>query len=199
MVGVQSGILSVNEGDERAAREADLLRSGQAGDRTALEELLGAYERPLLAFCRGILGHREDAEDAVQEALLRALRALPRLRAGQVAFRSWLFKIALHVCLDRKSRRRPAELLDDERSVPGSEAASPEVIALRRLQIAAGLQSLPPERRAVFVLKVVEGWSVDEIAAAVGWKPKRVYNELYKARCALAEWRARDAEDGAIR
>jgi RNA polymerase sigma-70 factor, ECF subfamily len=199
IVSVQPWFLSVSEGDERAGREAALLRAGPAGDRAALEELLAGYERPLFVFCRGILGHREDAEDAVQDALLRALRALPGLRAGQVAFRSWLFKVALHVCLDRKTRRRPTELFDEERPATGSDAASPEVIALRRLQIAEGLKNLPPVRRAVFLLKVVEGWSVEEIAAAVRWKPKRVYNELYKARCALAEWRGRDAEEGMAR
>ena len=196
---VQPWFLSVSECDERAGREAALIRAGQAGDRAALEELLAGYERPLLAFCRGILGPREDAEDAVQDALLRALRALPRLREGPITFRGWLFKIALHVCLDRKSARRPTELFDEERSAAGSETVSPEVIALRRLQIADGLASLPPVRRAVFLLKVVEGWNVEEIAAVAGWKPKRVYNELYKARCALAEWRGRTAEEGAAR
>jgi RNA polymerase sigma-70 factor (ECF subfamily) len=199
IVSVQPWFLSVSECDERAGRESALIRAGLAGDRAALEELLAGYERPLFVFCRGVLGHREDAEDAVQDALLRALRALPRLREGAATFRGWLFKIALHVCLDRKSGRRPTELFDEERPTAGSEPASPEVIALRRLQIEEGLNNLPPVRRAVFLLKVVEGWSVEEIAAAVGWKPKRVYNELYKARCALAEWRGRDAEEGEIR
>ena len=80
-VSVQPWFLSVSERDERAGRVAALLRAGQAGDRAALEELLGAYERPLLAFCRGILGHREDI--AAQEErcmyLACALRR-PRVR-----------------------------------------------------------------------------------------------------------------------
>jgi DNA-directed RNA polymerase specialized sigma24 family protein len=55
---------------------------------------------------------------------------------------------------------------------------------------------LPPERRAILLLKVVEGWSAAEIGAALGWNPKRVYNELYQARCALIEWQAQEEPEG---
>jgi RNA polymerase sigma-70 factor (ECF subfamily) len=182
------------ESEERPAAEAALLRAGQAGDHAALDLLLAPHERPLLALCRGILGHTEDAEDAAQEALLRALRALPRFRPGQATFRTWLFRIAVNVCLNWKRDHRPSEPWDEER--PGFEAASPETIALQRLQITEALGILPPRHRAILLLKVVEGWSVAEIGAAMGWNNKRVENELYRARRALAEWQARNAKEG---
>jgi RNA polymerase sigma-70 factor, ECF subfamily len=194
-VGVQPWCLAVSKGDERAVREAALLQAAQAGDLTALDALLALYERPLLVFCFGILGQREDAEDAVQDTMVRALRALPTLRQGQAAFRSWLFKIARNICLDRKGKRQPTDPLDEDRLAPVGEVNSPETVALRRLQIAAALERLPPSRRAIFLLRVLEGWSAEEIAAAVGWNQKRVYNELCQARCALTDWRRRTAED----
>src|SRR5712691_8944143 len=80
----------------------------------ALEQLLVPYERPLHALCRGMLGHADDAEDAVQETFLRALRALPNFR-GDAAFRTWLFRIAVNVCLGAKASRSPAVPWDDER------------------------------------------------------------------------------------
>jgi RNA polymerase sigma-70 factor, ECF subfamily len=197
-VSVRHWSLAVDRSDERAATEDELLRAGQAGDRAALDRLLAPYERGLLAFCRGILGHADDAEDAAQETFFRALRALPRFQPRQATFRTWLFRIAVNVCLDWRRDHRPTEPWDEERPSPGSrEADSPETLALRRLQVVEALRSLPPHRRAVLLLKELEGWSAAEIGAAMGWNAKRVYNELYHARCALAEWQARNAEEGA--
>lgn len=186
------------ESSERPSAESLLVRAGQAGDRVALDRLLALHERPLLALCHGILGHPEDAKDAAQETLLRALRSLHRFR-GDATFRTWLLRIAVNVCLNWKRDQRSTEPLDEERGKTTLEAPSPEAIALRRLQVMEALRHLPPRHRAVFLLKVLEGWSVAEIGAAMGWKPMRVQNELAKARRALAEWRQRDAEEGAVR
>ena len=107
---------------------------------------------------------------------------------------------ALNLCLDWKRDHRPTEPWDEEALVPGGGApASPETIALRRLQIVEALGALPPERRAILLLKEREGWSAAEIGAAMGWNPKRVYNELYQARCTLIEWQAQVEEEGTER
>ena len=180
---------------EGPVTEADLLRAGQAGDRTALEQLLVPYERPLYALCRGILGHADDAEDAVQETFLRALRALPGFR-GDSAVRSWLYRIAVNVCLDRKRSYQPTEPWDEDRSLTPSSSRSPESIALGRLRVMEALDALLPRQRVVLLLKELEGWSVSEIAIAMCWNEKKVYNELYKARRILAEWQRRDAAEG---
>ena len=76
------------------------------------------------------------------------------------------------------------------------DTASPEAIALSHLRVMEALQSLPPDRRAVLLLKEREGWSVAEIALTMRWNEKRVRNELYKARLALVEWRRREAGEG---
>jgi RNA polymerase sigma-70 factor, ECF subfamily len=193
MVTVQEG-WAVGEGEGGPAAERALLRAGRAGDLAALERLLALHKRSLYALCRGILGHAEDAEDAVQETFLRALRGLSRFR-GDAAFRTWLFQIAVNLCLDWKASRRPAEPWDEEQCGLVSEAPSPEAIALRRMRISEALSSLLPRHRALILLKAREGWSVAEIAVAMRWNEKRVENELSKARRALAEWR-QSADEG---
>jgi RNA polymerase sigma-70 factor (ECF subfamily) len=180
---------------ERPVTESQLLRAGQAGDRAALEQLLVPYERPLYALCRGILCHADDAEDAVQETFLRALHALPTFR-GEAAVRSWLYRIAVNVCLDRKRSYQPTEPWDEEQSPATPCAGSPESIALRHLRLMEALGCLLPRQRVILLLKELEGWRVAEIAVAMRWNEKKVYNELYKARRVLADWQRRDAAEG---
>jgi RNA polymerase sigma-70 factor, ECF subfamily len=175
--------------------EARLLEAAQTGDQAALERLLEPHERALYALCRGILQHADDAEDAVQETFLRALRALPGFR-GEAALRTWLFRIAVRVCLDWKRASQPAERWEEERGSLAGADLSPEAIVLRHLQVMEALRTLLPRQRAVLLLKEVEGWSVAEISAALRWNEKRVHNELYRARRALADWRKRDAAEG---
>src|SRR5437667_9616748 len=151
----------MGEREGRPAPEAALVQAGQAGDRTALDQLLALHERPLFALCHGILGHAEDAEDAVQETYLRALRALSGFRRD-ATFRTWLFRIAVNVCLNWKRDRRPTEPWDEGRADAPPNTATPEAIALRRLRVTEALSTLSPRHRAIFLLKVLEGWSVDE-------------------------------------
>ena len=191
---IRQGTWTVCEQEERPAAETALVRAGQAGDRTALARLLALHKEALLAFCYGILGHVEDAEDAAQETLLLALRALEGFR-GDAAFRTWLFRIAVRLCLRHRAARRSTASLDDAGETPNA-APSPETIALARLQVLEALQHLPPRHRAILLLKEREGWSVSEIAAALGWSGIRVKNELAKARRALVELRRQEAGKG---
>ncbi len=182
---------AVSETDAGRARDAALVRAGLAGDLPALEQLFRPHERSLVGFCYGILGNAEDAEDAAQETFLRALRALPRFR-GDAAFRSWLFRIALNLCLEWKRSRRPVELLDDTSAPVLAEAASPEAMVLSQMRLQEALDTLPPRRRAVLLLKEWEGCSLEEIARVMGWNETRVKNELYQARRALVEWQRQE-------
>jgi RNA polymerase sigma-70 factor (ECF subfamily) len=200
MVSIRPGwgtvrVLSCGKVEEGPAAERELLRAWQTGDEAALEQLISQHQRPLFGLCYGILRHAEDAEDAVQETFLRALRGLPEFR-GQAAFRTWLFRIAVNLCLNRKRDRRPTDPWDEERLPPLTETGSPETIALRHLRMLEALGSLLPRHRAILLLKEREGWSVAEIAAALGWKAKRVENELSRARLALAAWRQQETAEG---
>jgi RNA polymerase sigma-70 factor (ECF subfamily) len=183
----------VRKTEGEAAAEVALLRAGQRGDRAALDQLFRRNQHALFTLCYGILGCVEDAEDAVQETFLRALRGLSSFR-GDARFRSWLFRIALNICLRWKATRRNTEVLDEARAA--GFAVSPEAIAMAHLRLTEALSCLPPPHRALLLLKEREGWSAAEIAAAMGWNEKRVYNELSKARRTLVEWRKRDTEEG---
>jgi RNA polymerase sigma-70 factor (ECF subfamily) len=185
---------------EGFAAEDLLLPAAVSGDRAALGRLLALHKQPLYALCRGMLGHAEDADDAVGETFLRALRALPHFR-GDAAVRTWLFRIAVNVCLEWKRARRPTEPWDEAHPATAAWSdptalPSPEVAALRRLRVLEALHTLSPRHRAILLLKELEGWSVAEIGAALRWNENRVRNELSKARRALADWRRREAGEG---
>jgi RNA polymerase sigma-70 factor, ECF subfamily len=190
--------LVVGEIEDRSA-EAELIAAGRAGDPAALERLLARHQQALFQLCCGVLGCPEEAEDAVQETFLRALRALPGFR-GEASFRTWLFRIALNLCLRWKSSRPTSapwseDVLSEHSAMPAGP--SPEVIALRQLRVREALGRLQPRQRAVLLLKEREGWSVAEIGRTMGWKPNRVEYELQKARRALIEWR-RESEEGGV-
>jgi RNA polymerase sigma-70 factor, ECF subfamily len=193
-VSIRQGIWTVSDGKERPAVEVMLIRAGQAGDRAALARLLALHKEALLAFCYGILGHVEDAEDAAQETFLQALRALSGYR-GDAAFRTWLFRIAVRLCLRHRAARRITAPFDEGCEGLAS-TPSPETIALDRLRVLEALRHLPPRHRAILLLKEREEWSVAEIAAALGWSTIRVKNELAKARRALVELRRQEAAEG---
>ena len=187
---------AVSSFDEEAATEATLLRAGKAGDSAALERLLAQHEPSLQTLCLGMLRHASDAEDAVQETFLRALRGLSRFR-GDAGVRTWLFRIAVNVCLEWKRAHRPVQPWSDlYNTAVGSPTPSPEAATLQNMRLLEALGALQPRHRALLVLKEHQGWSVAEIAAALRWNEKKVQNELYKARRTLAEWRERDAREG---
>jgi RNA polymerase sigma-70 factor, ECF subfamily len=163
MIGIriwgECGRPASGEASARAETEGDLLLAGRSGDRTALEQLLTPFERPLFAVCRGMLGHAEDAEDAVQETFLRALHALPAFRSDG-SFRTWLFRIAVNVCLERRRSHRPTQALDDHAPLVPDPGDSPEAIVVRDVRLREALAALLPRQRAILLLKELEGWSV---------------------------------------
>jgi RNA polymerase sigma-70 factor, ECF subfamily len=185
--------IEVSQPERRSAAESALIRAAVAGDRTALEQLLGPHRRNVVAMCYGILGNVEDAEDAAQETFLRALRGLSRFR-GDSALHSWLIRIALNLCFSWKRSRHPTETWDE--GTVACAAASPETLAMSHLRLMEALATLPTHRRAALLLKEWEGCSMSEIGALMGWNEDRVKNELYRARRALVDWQRREAAEG---
>jgi RNA polymerase sigma factor (sigma-70 family) len=170
--------------------EATLLRAARSGDAAATERLLSAYERPLYVLCRGMLRHAEDAEDAAQETFLRVLRGLAQYR-GDSSLRTWLFRIAVNVCLERKRGARPVasteELHPDTLHAPHCLESG----TVERLHALEALQTLHPRQRAILILKEVEGWTAAEIGRTLRCNERRVYHDLQLAHRALAAWRER--------
>lgn len=146
--------------------DAALVARARAGDREAFSALVRRHQAIVFRVCHRILGEREDAADAAQEALVRAFRKLDTFR-GQSAFRTWLLRLTVNVALNERERRRPTAALDDERAAPGAGAdtiAQAEAAA----QVHQALQQVPANHRAAVVLRDLEGLSYAEVAAALG-------------------------------
>jgi RNA polymerase sigma-70 factor (ECF subfamily) len=183
--------------------ERQLLDAARAGDEDAYERLVAAHRRELHAHCYRMLGSSEDAEDALQEALLRAWRGLPRFE-GRSSVRSWLYRIATNACLRLAERRRPLVLPIDHGPPwdPHDELpeAHPEPIWLQpladapdayearesvELAFVAALQHLPARQRAVLILRDVLGFSGTEVAAALDTSRAAVDSALQRAHATI--------------
>jgi RNA polymerase sigma-70 factor, ECF subfamily len=160
--------------------------------------LVEPFRGELHAHCYRMLGSSDDAEEALQEALLRAWRGLERFE-GRSSLRSWLYRISTNACLDAIQRRKPVVPLDYEPGadphdlplVPASEVPSPETEyeqrdAVERAFLVA-LERLHPLPRAVFVMRTALGFSARETAAALDTTVAAVNSALQRARKALEE------------
>jgi RNA polymerase sigma-70 factor, ECF subfamily len=194
----------------------DTLAAAQRGDEGAFERLVGPFRGELHAHCYRMLGSLYDAEDALQEAMLRAWRALDRFE-GRSSVRSWLYTIATNTCLNAIARR-PKRVLPvdygpaaDPHDAPGEPVvesvwvepypdeilgvedgyASPEARYDMResveLAFIAALQHLPANQRAVLVLREVLGFSAKEVADQLETSVASVNSALQRARAAVED------------
>ncbi len=186
------------------------------GPADQLDPRLLEHRRELTGYCYRMLGSSFDAEDAVQETMVRAWRALDDFE-GRSALRSWLYRIATNVCLDqltgRKRRALPMDLAGDpyppveaslsgrrpttawiepvlDRQVMPDDADPAERAVLResiRLAFVSALQLLPPRQRAVLLLREVLRWKAEEVARLLDTTVASVNSALQRARATLAE------------
>jgi RNA polymerase sigma-70 factor (ECF subfamily) len=191
----------------------DIARASRKAGSPELELLLERHRAELTAYAYRMLGSAFEAEDAVQETLLRAWRAYSRFERRASA-RSWLYRIATNVCLDllngRERRARPMDLgpsgtadaplgdplpeamwiepIPDGRVLPagGDPAEVAESRETIRLAFVAALQHLPPRQRAVLILREVLRWKATEVAELLDTTVASVNSALQRARSALA-------------
>ena len=191
-----------------AGREADLVGLAIGGDRDAFERLVLPYRRELHVHCYRMLGSLHDAEDLVQDTLLRAWRSLDTLEQ-RGSLRAWLYRIATNACLNQL-RRRPRvvvpaayrasgtgaapltaevpwlEPYPDRLLAPAERETDPAEQATRRLTTSLALltavQVLSPRQRAVLILRDVLGFSGAEVAAQLETSPTAVDSALRRAR-----------------
>src|ERR671926_1888507 len=199
-----------------ATQEHDLLQAARGGDEGAYARLLEPYRGELHAHCYRMLGSVHDAEDALQDAMLRAWRGLPRFE-GRSSLRSWLYRIATNACLDLIARR-PKRVLPidygpaaDPHTPPGQpvvesiwiEPYPDEMLGLEdgyaapdaryeqreavELAFIAALQYLPPNQRAVLIMREVLGFSAKEVSEQLDTSVASVNSALQRARVAVDE------------
>ena len=176
--------------------------TGATVDAGALE--LEQYRRELIAYCYRMLGSAFEAEDAVQETMLRAWRSLDRFE-GRSALKSWLYRIATNVCFDqlkgRERRARPMDLGPAQEPLFENLAELPEVTWITplptpdelaeqretlRLAFVAALQHLPPKQRATLILCEVLKWQATEAAELLDTSVASINSALQRARATLA-------------
>jgi RNA polymerase sigma-70 factor (ECF subfamily) len=165
--------------------EARLVEAARRGDRAAFAVLVHDAAPMLERLALRVLRHRQDAEDAAQEAILDAWRNLPRFR-GDARFRTWTYRILIARAMDVARRRRPVEELPEavacSASGPAESAASNDVErAIREV-----IDDLPPAQRAVLLLRTDHGMSYEEIAYVMGTGRDAVRVNLVEARRKLA-------------
>jgi RNA polymerase sigma-70 factor (ECF subfamily) len=152
-----------------APSDADCVRAVLAGDPEAFGTLVERYQHEYMRFAVRMLGSREDADEALQAAFVRAYRALAQCRDAE-RFGAWLYRIVVNECRTRATRRGRRErwFVRDEAALEQAAAADAGDQAAVREEIQRALDRLPAEQREAFVLKYVEELSYEEMAEITG-------------------------------
>ena len=187
--------------DEIRATYARLVRDAAAGDREAMEQLLVRAQEVAYRVSLLVCGHREDAEDVMQDALVKTYQYVNRIQDPE-AFRTWLYRTVRNACLMTRRRRvgEPAryESIESERD-DGREGSPPAIEVEDRARAAddllidawigdrlrRALQHLPRSYRAIVVLREIEGLSTKEVASLTGISEANVKTRLHRARTLL--------------
>lgn len=192
--------LNLSSSDAERADYAELVRAAAAGEREAMERLLMRAQEVAYRFSLLVCGHPQDAEDVMQDALLKTYRYVSRIKQPE-AFRTWLYTTVRNAC--RMKRRRhvgePAHVSSVEQGAIGSDGgpAAIDVAGHARPadqlvmdawlndRLRRGLNALPPSYRMIVVLREMEGLSTREVAGVAGISEANVKTRLHRARVML--------------
>lgn len=176
--------------------DARLVGLASRGDEAAFAAIFGRYHQPLYRYCRAITGDGEDASDALQNTMVRAMRAFPGERRT-VELKPWLFRVAHNESVSLLRRRRPDSPLEgkDTRAVDGPEVGLAAREELRELM--SDLHELPERQRAAVILRELNGLSYAEIGSVFDTSTAAAKQAAYDGRVALQDYakgRAMDCE-----
>lgn len=174
--------------------ESRLIRRASDGDAEAFNTLMGMHERRMYAVALRMCGNPDDAQDCLQEAMLRIYRAISGFKA-QSTFSTWVYRVTMNTCLDelRKRKNRPNTSLDgllDAGWSPVDGDESPERHALRgevRRSLQQFIRDLPEDMRSAVVLRDVEGYSYEEIARILDANVGTIKSRISRGRERLRE------------
>jgi RNA polymerase sigma-70 factor, ECF subfamily len=161
--------------------DSDLLHAHVRGDAHAFDTLVRRHSERLWATALRTLGDREEAADAVQDALISAFRSADRFR-GDAAVTTWLHRIVINACLDRVRRRQARPTVE----LPSTDLAGPAIDSDTAIDVHAALQQLPADQRAAIVLVDMEGFSVADASDVLGVPIGTVKSRCARGRARLA-------------
>jgi RNA polymerase sigma-70 factor (ECF subfamily) len=197
---------SLRHGPSAATTDAELVERVVGGDDVSFECIMRRHNRLLFRTARSILASDAETEDALQEAYLRAWRALPTFRSDS-KLSTWLVRIVINEALGRL-RRRSAQVIPLDASMDGHDEPledsiaddpdqQPERIAMRgemRRLMEARIDTLPDSFRTVFMLRAVEEMNVEEVATVLELEEATVRTRYFRARGLLREGLSRDVD-----
>jgi RNA polymerase sigma-70 factor, ECF subfamily len=167
------------------ATDHKLMAAVAQGDEEAFEEIVLRHQETVWKVAYRFLGDRMEAEDVAQEAFLRVLEASGRYRA-KTSFRTYLYRIVTHLCIDRSRKRRPIMVADlPDISDPSLDPVQDLIGREQRMAIQGALDSLPPNQKAALILKHYQGLSYAEIATVLGITTKAVEGLIGRAKTTL--------------
>jgi RNA polymerase sigma factor (sigma-70 family) len=168
------------QSDERLTRRAC------GGDERAFAAIFRRYHQPLYRFCLAIVGNPEDAQDALQNTMVKVMRALPG-EERKIELKPWLYRIAHNEAIDLLRRRRETRQLDAELAAPGYGLAEDVATRERLRRLLTDLRALPERQREVLVMRELAGLEFEEIGAALDTSDAVARQTLYEARQSLRQ------------
>ena len=166
--------------DERLARRA------ARGDEHAFAAIFDRYHQRLYRYCLAIVGRSEDAQDALQNTMVKALRALPG-EERRIELKPWLYRVAHNESIDLLRRRREGPELDPELESAGSSLADEAAVRERLGRLLVDLEALPERQRGALIMRELAGLDFAEIGTALGTSGAVARQTLYEARLSLRQ------------
>jgi RNA polymerase sigma factor (sigma-70 family) len=177
---------AVPAGLSRLHSDERLTRRAVGGDERAFAAIFRRYHQSLYRFCLAIVGNPEDAQDALQNTMVKVMRALPG-EERTIELKPWLYRIAHNESIDLLRRRRETRELDVEQVAPGYGLAEDVVTRERLRRLLVDLRELPDRQREVLVMREIAGLGFDEIGIALETTGAVARQTLYEARKSLRQ------------
>ena len=170
----------------RSLKDERLAARAAGGDERAFAAIYRRHHQDLYRYCQAILGNPQDANDALQNTMLRVLSALPG-EQREIKLRPWLYRIAHNESISLLRRRRPTAEIDPEAATAEGDPHASLEARMRLRQLTADLAQLPDRQRAALLMRELSGLSCDEIAAALSTSSGVARQTIYEARTALQQ------------
>lgn len=177
------GATPMSDAPEAPLDDAALVEAAIGGDTAAFDVLVTRHRRNVYQVCYRFVNHHEDAADLTQDTFVRAWKALGAFR-GQARFSTWIYRIAVNVCLNRVSLKTPKTDVVDFDLVADQHQPSPGAAidaAERQAMVRAAVNSLPPRQRAALILRTYHELSHQEVADIVGTSVGAVKANVFHA------------------